>query len=255
MVGWNLGVEPRDTIKRIVQQYCPPDYNPVDYVDEIVRPLAAQQLNECIKNCNACDICKAKAKTLFKGTGNEPIMIIGETALIKQVNDKAEPSYPFENTEEGVMLNKVFAAYGIDTSKIMWINAVNCFSSRINLDHKLEQRTPCSKEINSCKVFLDYALRAFKPKLIIVLGNIALNVFKTDTILKARGNFFSINGIQTMPTYNPHYFLDMKGIRTEEDIAEDKADFCEDVKNAFLWFNKNYPDEKIFINNNIKEYE
>lgn len=46
----------------------------------------------------------------------------------------------------------------------------------------------------------------------------------------------------------------MKDIKLDSSIEQDKLDFTEDIKNIFLWFNETYPEENIFINDNIKQY-
>ena len=245
-----INKSPESLIKTLVEENCPQDYNPIDYVVDIVRPLAINKLNNCLTECNSCDICEHNTKTLFKSNGFEPVLFIGETALLSQKGT----TYPFKGTEEESMFNKLFKAYGIDSTKIAWINVVNCCSHRIDASNKHQKRAPTSKEINECKIFLDYAIKTLNPKMIIILGNIALNVFKSDTILKAHGKFIEVKGIHAMPTYSPSYFLDMKGIKSDRDIEEDKTDFCIDMKNAFLWFNETYPEENIFLNDNIKQY-
>lgn len=244
-------IEQTDVTKQIynlVKDNCPPEYNPLDYVSDIVRPLAIEKANECIRACASCDICRYKIKTLFKGTGREPILIIGETAILNQEG----VTFPYEGTQEGEMLNKIFTAFGVDTTKLMWINTVNCCSARTTEEGIPQKRAPTVKEARECHVFLDYIIRATEPKMIILLGNIALNAFKKDTILKAHGKLIDVKGIPAMPMYNPSYFLDMQDIKSAEEIKQDKLDLCEDMKKAFLYFDNIYPEDKIFINDNIK---
>lgn len=246
-----LEQDAKKEIYNLVKNNCPDNYNPLDYVQDIVRDLAIEKLNKCLQSCNCCEISKNNIKTLFKGKGNEPILIIGETALLYQKN----LSFPFEGTKEGDMLNKVFEAYGIDKNKLAFINTVNCCCARItSKNNMLQKRAPTKQESFECKVFLDYALRTLSPKMILLIGNIALNAFKKDIVFKCHGTLFKINDIPSFCVYTPSYFLEMEGIKSFSEIEEDKIDFQNDIKNIFLWFNKTYPEEHIFINNNIKQY-
>jgi uracil-DNA glycosylase family 4 len=241
---------PEFLIKELVENNCPDDYNPLDYVQDIVKPLAVSKLNTILKDCSCCEISQYNIKTLFKGTGYEPILVIGESALIGQSNN----SFPFTDTEEEDMLNKVFNAYGIDISKLAFINTVNCCCARTKSDGTLQKRAPTQQETDECKTYLDYVIRTLSPKMILLIGNISLNTFKKDTIFKMHGKQFCIKDIPAFAIYTPSYFLEMKDVKLDSSIEQDKLDFTEDIKNIFLWFNEIYPEENIFINDNIKQY-
>ena len=64
---------PEFLIKELVKNNCPDDYNPLDYVQDIVKPLAVSKLNTILKDCSCCEISQYNIKTLFKGTGYECI--------------------------------------------------------------------------------------------------------------------------------------------------------------------------------------
>ena len=93
-----------------------------------------------------------------------------------------------------------------------------------------------------------------QSQMILLIGNISLNTFKKDTIFKMHGKQFCIKDIPAFAIYTPSYFLEMKDIKLDSSIEQDKLDFTEDIKNIFLWFNETYPEENIFINDNIKQY-
>lgn len=237
-----MSEEVKDKIYNLVRDNCPIDYNPIDYVLDIVKPLGVQKLNNCILECTNCKICDSNIKTVFNGTGREPILIIGETALSTQGFSYA----PFEKTKEGELLSILLDNYGINKKKLSYMNSINCFTNR---DSK--KRPPTQEEAKNCYIYLEYAIRSFKPKMIIILGNIALNMFKEQSLYNTRGKQIEILGITAFATHNPSYLLEVEDVVKND---SSRTEFCEDMKQAFKWFNDKYPEEKIFYNDNINKY-
>lgn len=238
----------KEQIYNLVRDNCPIDYNPVDYVLDIIKPLAVQKLNSCILECTNCKICDSNIKTIFNGTGVEPIFIIGETALSTQTQN----SIPFDNSsKEGELLSILLDNYGIDKRKIAYMNSINCFTYRIDAKNKKIKRPPTQEEADNCYIYLEYAIRSFQPKMIILLGNIALNMFKNQSLYKIRGQKIEVLGIPAFATYSPSYLLDLEEVI---DNDNNRIEFCEDIKKAFKWFNERYPEDNIFLNNNIDKY-
>lgn len=236
-----MSEEVKKKIYNLVKDNCPDDYNPIDYVLDIIKPLAVKKINNCIKDCNTCAICDNKTKTVFNGNGTEPILIIGETALSTQPFLSA----PFDSSREGNLLIYALEQLKVDTSKIMWTNTVNCFPYHKNISGTKIKRPPMLTEVKECSVFLDYIIRSFQPKMIIILGNIALNTFMKDTILNVRGQKIEIKGIPAFATYSPSYLIDIESLDFIDDL---KNTFIDDLKKAFTWFNLKYPDDNIFNN-------
>ena len=63
-----------ETIYNLVARTDPD--NPLDYVRNIVKPLAQNKLDNLILECDQCDICKNSVKTITRGNPNAPIMIL-----------------------------------------------------------------------------------------------------------------------------------------------------------------------------------
>lgn len=217
--------------------------NPVDYVQRIVKHLAREKLDSYIVGCNDCETCRG-TKSITNGNINAAIMIIGESVMESQANN--ETVYPFEDTEEMALLDKLFDAYHVNRDELFWINAVNCFTYK-EVNNKQLKRAPSKTEVENCRVFLEYAIDVIKPVAIILLGNVALNMFHKNAITQARGQWIDVRGIPAMPTYHPSYLLHLEGKKDPELIEIDKGDFCEDVLQVLLRIQKEFPDNNVLL--------
>lgn len=218
--------------------------NPLSYAHDIVRDYAREKLDSYIDGCKDCSICEGH-KSLTKGNANAGIMVIGESVAEDQI-DNPNQIYPLEGTEGQVLLEKVFDHFNVNPDEIFYINAVNCFPYK-KIDDQTLSRTPSKKEVDNCKVFLEYAIDIVKPTVIILLGSVALNVFHKNAITKVRGQWIDIKGISAMPTFHPEYFIQIEGKKHPDIIEEHKIDFCEDIKNALLSIQERYPNNNILL--------
>ena len=211
--------------------------NPIDYVHNIVKPLAINKLNTYILECNECPISKYNRKTIAYGNPNAPILIIGDSVAedqIEQINNPLECEY-------GLLIKQVLNEERVDEENVYFLNAVNCFPCRDNG----EKRAPTVKEKRNCSVFLDYAIRTVEPLMIITLGGVALNSINEEIgkvgVESQRGNWFLYKGIPVMPTYHPDYFNKMKKWSDEETINLYIDLFKADIRAAIEWFDSSYP--------------
>lgn len=234
-------------ILELVKQVNPP--NPIDYVHNLVKPLAQEKLNNYIIECKDCSICNCK-KTITNGNPNASIVIIGESCSEDQQNN--ETNLPFDNIA-GESLFKALGNINVNLDEIFFINSVNCFPYRENNDKKIK-RAPTKTERTNCKLFLDYALRIVEPLLIICLGSVATNGINEEigkqNIGQIRGNYFMYRGIKVLPTYHPGYFIELeKSNRVDEEtITNYKWDFFNDLQKAFNDLQNEYPELDIIQN-------
>lgn len=127
------------------------------------------------------------------------------------------------------------------------MNIVNCLPQNLVGKNYL-QRQPNTLEMNNCKIFVDYAFKIVDPILVILLGNFALNAVKEDVnIMKSRGEFVKVKGVQTMPTFSPTQLIQMQKLKDKNIVEEFKADFCDDILRAFQWVQNEYPDNNILL--------
>ncbi len=171
-----------------------------------------KELKSSINNCNKCKLCKDRKNIVFgQGNVNADIMIIGEGPGAEEDIQ----GMPFVG-KAGQLMNKAFQGLGINRDDLYIANIVKC---RPPLN-----RDPEQDEIDACLNYLRNQVIIVKPKIILLLGNIALKTIlgKEYSITKARGNFIDKKGILYMPTYHPAALLrdESKKIYFWEDIKK-----------------------------------
>ena len=134
----------------------------------------------------------------------------------------------------------------MNPKQLLWMNVVNCFTHK-EINGKILKRAPKTAERENCQTYIDYAIDAFKPLYILLLGNIAMNVFQTGVIGKERGNWFAIrDNIAAMPTYSPTTIIQME--KDGNELASMfKEDFRKDIKTLFLDIQQEYPDSDVLL--------
>lgn len=225
-----------EQLKRFIRIRNPSD--PLQYGHDLVKDLAFEKLTETIKACKDCDI-HTNVRTLPTGRTDAPVVVISEAATLLQkdlVTDNARAGMKEKNLFEAFL-----GRYGIDKDNLFYMNAVNCFPCRINEQNETVSRTPVTKEVKNCRIFVDYALKIVQPKLIILLGATALNLFKKSAISKERGELFYINGVPVVPTYHPDYFDKIAERQDPEMVDSYRLDFEQDLLVAFRHYEKLYP--------------
>lgn len=84
-----------------------------------------------------------------------------------------------------------------------------------------ENRNPTPEESAVCKPFLERQIRAVQPKILLVLGGVALSqVLGIQGITRARGKEVRWKEIPAIPTFHPAYLLRSPGDKklTFEDL-------------------------------------
>lgn len=168
------------------------------------------ELENSIKNCNKCKLCRNRNNIVFgSGNVNADLMLIGEGPGA----DEDMQGLPFVG-KAGQLMNKAFDGLDIDRNQVYIANIVKC--------RPPSNREPEQDEINACLNYLRNQVILVKPKVIVLLGNTALKAIIGNqySITSARGNFIEKKGIIYMPTYHPAALLrdDSKKIYFWEDI-------------------------------------
>ena len=156
-----------------------------------------EELEESIIDCKKCKLCNNRTNIVF-GTGNKEadIMFIGEGPG----GDEDKEGEPFVG-KAGQLMNKAFEGLGIDRNKVYIANIVKC--------RPPNNRDPEADEAEACLNYLRNQVLLVKPKIIVLLGRIALqNILgKECSITKMRGKWVEQKGIIYMPTWHPAALL------------------------------------------------
>ena len=170
-----------------------------------------EELEKSIINCNKCKLCKTRQNIVF-GTGNKnaEIMFIGEGPGA----DEDMQGEPFVG-RAGKLMNMAFGVVGIKREDVYIANIVKC--------RPPANRNPEDDEAFACLDYLRNQVILVKPKIIVLLGSVALkNILgKEYGITASRGKWIEKKGIKYLPTWHPAALL-----RDETK----KVDFVNDLK-------------------------
>lgn len=170
-----------------------------------------EELEASIKNCNKCKLCTGRKNIVFGcGNKNANIMFIGEGPGA----DEDIQGEPFVG-KAGQLMNKAFEALDIKREEVYIANIVKCRPPK--------NRNPEKDEAMACMDYLRNQVMLIKPKIIVLLGSVALkNILGEEYgITSARGKWIEKKGIWYMPTFHPAALL-----RDESK----KIDFWRDLK-------------------------
>lgn len=170
-----------------------------------------EELEEAIKGCNKCKLYKTRQNIVFGvGNRNADIMFIGEGPGA----DEDRQGEPFVG-RAGKLMNMAFQAVGLKREEVYIANIVKC--------RPPSNRNPEEDEATVCINYLRNQVMLVKPKIIVLLGSVALkNILgKEYGITTARGKWIEKKGIKYMPTWHPAALL-------RDEVK--KIDFIKDLK-------------------------
>ena len=170
-----------------------------------------EQLEEECKQCKKCRLCQTRNNVVF-GVGNKEsdLMFIGEGPGA----DEDIQGEPFVG-KAGKLMDMAFDVVGLKREEVYIANIVKC--------RPPSNRNPEDDESMTCLNYLRNQVILIKPKIIVLLGNVALkNILGKDYgITASRGKWIEKKGILYLPTWHPAALL-----RDESK----KIDFINDLK-------------------------
>lgn len=153
-----------------------------------------QKLEGLRKEIEKCKECKRfkKGKLVFgEGNVNSKIMFLGEAPG----KEEAKTGRPFVG-RSGKFLTKMLKSIGIDRKNVYITSPVKYYPGK---------RAPNKKEIQAGLKHTLKQIEIIKPKIIVLLGNVALKFIldKNLTISKVHGKIIKRKGITYIPTFHP----------------------------------------------------
>lgn len=159
-----------------------------------------QLLQQTVKNCTLCNLCRSRTRTVFGvGDPKADIMFIGEAPGANE-DRKGEPFVG----RAGHLLDKMLDAFSMKRGDVFISNVLKC---RPPLN-----RDPNAEEVAQCSAYLAQQVAMVQPKLLIALGRVAacyLLGVTTTPLRQLRGQQF-VYGESAVPvvvTYHPAYLL------------------------------------------------
>jgi uracil-DNA glycosylase family 4 len=154
--------------------------------------------NTLLRNCKKCDLCSTRIQVVCGvGPPKGNMMIIGRNPGAQEDRE----GYPFVGGAGGI-LNRLLKDAGIKRSQCYVTNVVKCFTPK--------NREPSPIEVKSCIPYLIEEIRAYKPNIIIALGDLALKALTgKQSITTFRGSLLtsSAMNIKVLPTFHPAYIM------------------------------------------------
>lgn len=170
----------------------------IDKIENLDQITDFNKLIDYIKNFENCDLKKNANTVIYSGNINSDLLIIGEAP--GEEEDKQQ--VPFVGAS-GKLLKQMLMECNIDSENIY---ITNCVFWR-----PLMNRKPTLDEIKICKPMVLKQIEIIKPKYILLLGSVALNMLFDDTymITKIRGQILQYENYTVLATFHPSYVLRM----------------------------------------------
>jgi len=154
-------------------------------------------------NCQRCNLCYSRSNIVVdRGNPGAPILIISE----RPGDNEDRVGKPFVG-RAGDLLDKMLRSIDLDPDRhVLITNVVRC---KPEFD-----RPPTRDEVDACFPFMQKQVDLVRPKLIMVLGAVALKWVdpeRTDIRMEDEaGKFFALPrfpGVQFIVMYNPAFLL------------------------------------------------
>ncbi len=187
-----------------------------------------------VKSCTKCELSKTRTQTVFsRGNPEATICFIGEAAG----EEEDLQGRPFAG-KSGQLLDTALLELDLNVENDIYVcNIIKC--------RPPNNRRPTEDEINSCSDYLNEQLKLIKPKVIVALGNTAIeNLVNTAFgITKIRGKIFKRQHQIVIPTYHPSYLLRSGGSGSKF-YAEFKQDITLAISKSKELMNEENKNEK-----------
>lgn len=187
-------------------------------VESIPSDETLEQIRADLGDCQRCKLWSTRTKLVFgEGNPDADLMFVGEGPGA----DEDASGRPFVG-RAGQLLTKMIEAIEFKREQVYIANVVK--------SRPPGNRAPESDEVRACIPFLFRQIASVKPKLIVALGNPAMQALLETKlgITKMRGQFQDYPrdaSIKVMPTFHPAYLLRSPDKKREawEDLKKVRA--------------------------------
>lgn len=166
-------------------------------LEDLQRQLSLEDLAREAATCRRCALA-ARRRTVVFGEGDPyaGLMFIGEGPG----EEEDRQGRPFVGPA-GQLLDRILVAAGIRREEVYIANIVKC--------RPPANRVPTRAEAEACLPWLHRQIAVIRPRIIVLLGNTALQNLMGPTagITRCRGQWLDFNGIRVLPTYHPAALL------------------------------------------------
>ncbi len=153
-------------------------------------------ITDIIADCTRCDLASTRTRTV-PGQGPIPcsVLLLGHSPGTQE----NLAGVPFVGPA-GSKLDELLYAAGLTRERCFIYNTVAC--------HPPNNRDPSATELAACRTFLTQYLQLVKPKIVILLGQVALSRFwQGQKLADVHGLLWTGNGRFYLPVYHPSAIL------------------------------------------------
>ncbi|MEM2930985.1 MAG: uracil-DNA glycosylase [Thermoproteota archaeon] len=162
------------------------------------------KLEKRIKECRRCRLWRIRLNTVpGEGPANAKIMFLGQNP---GRNEDAQGK-PFVGVS-GKFFEKLLSRIGLERREVFITGVVKC--------HTPKNRQPVKHEIEACQPYFLEQIEIIKPRLIVILGNVALKaLFPNEkiSVSKSHGKLMRNRGITCLLTFHPAAGMRFPSIR------------------------------------------
>lgn len=169
--------------------------NQENFLEEV---SSLDELTQSIHSCHLCDLSKTRKQSMG-GYGNQysDIMILDYVVSIEQ-----EDMQDYYGGRGGELLNNMI-------KDILQKNKEDIFYTHCVKCKVFDKKDMIQMAYNSCQSYLYTQINLIKPKIIIVLGKEAYEIFTNDkgNFENVRGHIVDFSSYKIFPIYHPEYLL------------------------------------------------
>ncbi|MBY8996893.1 MAG: uracil-DNA glycosylase [Candidatus Thorarchaeota archaeon] len=158
----------------------------------MTRRKQIEELHEIIRKCTLCPLHETRTNAVpGEGPCTAHVMIIGEAPGARE----DESGRPFVG-RSGELLISLMHEIGLSRDSV--------FITSILKSRPPKNRTPTQSEISACKPHLERQIEIINPKIIILLGGVAISSLVGPwKVSEAHGRFYETDGRTYFMTYHP----------------------------------------------------
>ena len=170
-----------------------------------------ERLHSRIRKCRKCRLWKGRKRAVpGEGPADAGLFLLGEAPGRRE----DESGRPFVG-RAGKLLDMLLEKSGLEREETFITSVVKC--------RPPGNRNPKRDEMAACRPYLEEQLALVKPKLVVLMGNVAASAFFTpEEIKEFRGKLVEKEGLGIFFTYHPAAGLRFPKIRRkmERDFGE-----------------------------------
>jgi uracil-DNA glycosylase family 4 len=177
--------------------------NDVVQLLDMTNCIQLEKLHKSIRQCTLCPLYETRINSVpGEGPCNASVMLVGEAPGAKE----DETGRPFVG-RSGEFLISLLEEIGLTREDV--------FITSILKSRPPKNRTPHQHEINACKPYLEQQIMLIKPRIIVLLGGVAVSsLIGPWKISEAHGRFYEADAQTYFMTYHPAAALRFPKIKT-----------------------------------------